>query len=371
MTTVALQRTEPGRANVAQCTRRVVEMAGGLTERIKPGDRVLVKPNLVAPVPEAVTHPDVLSEVVRAVKDIGANVIIGESAGFEYDSRTTFEILRMQRLATSLGVELLNFEDAPYIEAPFEHPLIKKVRVARAAVECDAIINIPRMKCHKLTDVSLGVKNCFGMLHKHSRREVHAKGLHHGIAALYRLFHPAITVLDGLLVPTSGAVYGGYNRYGLVAASTDMLALDMVASPLLMFDPWAVDHIAIAARVGEPEISVVGDQVEPISTSKAGSRWKRKIYRRAFEALYGLDYCLSSFGARTIIPWFHTRFGVRPVIDWSKCNNCKDCVRACPIDAINSEARTLDYNACVRARCLECVNVCPQNAVSVRQAFKM
>ncbi|MBI2844728.1 MAG: DUF362 domain-containing protein [Armatimonadetes bacterium] len=372
MIAVAIARSGFEPDEVAGATRRAMELAGGLSGRIAPGQRVLVKPNLVAPVHEAVTDKVVLSEVVRAVIELGATPMIGECPGFEYDSRVTLEFLGLWKLADELGVEAVNFEEEDYVRVPFEHPVVKWVKVARAAVECDAIINVPRMKCHKLTDVSLAIKNCFGMLEKPSRREIHAWGLNRGIAALYRLFRPALNVLDGLIIPMSGAVYGNYERLGVVAASSDMLALDLVAAELLGVSPTSVEHIVLASRWnGNLPSKVVGDEVEPIHRACAGKQWRRTAYRRIYQAIYAMDHCASRLGANSLIPWFHTRFGIRPSIDWSRCNFCGECPKVCPVNAIDLDKKKLDYGLCSKARCLYCIPICPQGAITEKQTFKM
>jgi uncharacterized protein (DUF362 family) len=301
MARVAVVKCGQNPGDVREAFGRLMELVGGLSDRIRPGQRVLVKPNFVAPVAGAVTDSEVVSAVVYAVMETGATPVIGECPGFEYDSHVTFQVVGVQELAEKLGVEAINFEDDEYVEVPFNHPRVRTVQIARAAAECDAIINIPRMKSHKLTDLSLAIKNCFGMLKKESRREVHARGLDHGIAALNELFHPALTVMDGLVVPSAGAVYGEHVPYGVLAASDNMLALDLAACRLLGYAPADVKHIALAASQTKPQVELVGDQVDPLVLPHRGSARRKMLYRHAYATLYAFDHHLSRTGAGTII----------------------------------------------------------------------
>jgi uncharacterized protein (DUF362 family) len=66
---------------VLSAVRRAIDAIGGLTEYIKPGSRVLVKPNLlVAREPEAgiTTHPAVVRAVIRLLKEINCRVVLGD-----------------------------------------------------------------------------------------------------------------------------------------------------------------------------------------------------------------------------------------------------------------------------------------------------
>ena len=162
-------RTTDENGPIEAATKRVIDLVGGLSSRISAGQRVLIKPNFVAPVPTAVTSPDVLRAIVKEIVSIGATPVIGECPGFEFDSEVTFKFLKVRELADEIGAEFVNLERDEYVESGFHHPWVKCVRVARLAVECDAIINIPRMKSHKLTDISLSIKNCFGLIAKRYR----------------------------------------------------------------------------------------------------------------------------------------------------------------------------------------------------------
>lgn len=370
MPTVAVVKVTEDTDGIIPACKRAISLAGGLQAHIRPGWTVLIKPNFVAPVPAAVTNLDVLAAVVQEVVDAGATPIVGDCPGFEYDSFTTFDILGTNELSRQLGVEVVNFEEDSYIEVPFDHPKVKRVKVAAAAVESEAIINVPKMKCHKLTDVSLTIKNCFGMLHKGSRREIHAKGLDAGIAALYKLFRPALSVMEGLVIPVSGAVYGEYMSIGVITASTDMLSLDLVASKLLGFERSDVKHIKLAAGARAPLIDIIGDEIEPVDVTGGKSKFRKNLYRHLYASVYASDHYLSRLGVKSLIPWFHSRLGIRPVIDWSRCSYCDACVTACPVNAIDLEYRKLDYDQCSKARCLMCMGVCPNGAIAIKQAFK-
>lgn len=367
MATVVLVKTESEPGAIGDSVRRAINELGGIRNYVSAGQKVLIKPNFVAAVPSAVTDFEVLAAVIDEVRTAGGGPILGECPGFEFDSAATLRYLRVDKFAQEYKIKLINLEEDSYVERSFSHPLVKRVQVARCAVEADVIINVPKMKSHKLTTVSLAIKNCFGLLSKESRRLIHAAGLHRGIAGLYSMFQPALTVMDGLVIPSSGAVYGDRVKLGIIAASTDMLSLDLICSRLLGADPKDVEHIAIAAEQGCPEPEVVGDRIKPVPIGGLQNTPRRWLYRAMFRSVYAFDCAFSMLGGHTVIPRFHNRFGIRPVVNWDKCNDCGDCMRVCEIDAIDVENRRLEYDRCMLLRCMACVEACEAGAIRTRQ----
>ena len=70
--------------NVSAAIRRAVGLLGGMQNFVKPGSRVLLKPNLLsARLPEegVDTHPEVVRAAARLVKEAGAKVWVGDSPG--------------------------------------------------------------------------------------------------------------------------------------------------------------------------------------------------------------------------------------------------------------------------------------------------
>ena len=71
MPRVAIARTGETDEALADAVRRCVELTGGLGDFVRPGSRVLVKPNIVAPLARGVTHFTVLRTVIERLRDAG------------------------------------------------------------------------------------------------------------------------------------------------------------------------------------------------------------------------------------------------------------------------------------------------------------
>ncbi|MGC1454762.1 MAG: DUF362 domain-containing protein, partial [Nitrospirota bacterium] len=63
---------------------QAVDLLGGMRAFIKPGERVLIKPNLLkasSPETAVTTHPEVVRAVIRLVREAGGAALVGDSPG--------------------------------------------------------------------------------------------------------------------------------------------------------------------------------------------------------------------------------------------------------------------------------------------------
>ncbi len=105
---------------VQDALQRALEPLGGMSAFVKPGDRVLLKPNLLAahsPEKAVTTHPVFVEAVARLVKEAGGRVWIGDSpAGTIHGIRRFWRISGLLEVAERVGADLLSFESGPYFE---------------------------------------------------------------------------------------------------------------------------------------------------------------------------------------------------------------------------------------------------------------
>lgn len=169
---VALTRCDDyDRQRVLEAIQASIELLGGLDRFIAPGQRVLLKPNLLqaAPPEKCVTpHPSVVYAVGKLLKEHGCTVILADSpgAGLAYSEgalRKVYAATGLDKVAEELGMEL-NF-DTTYQEVP--NPggrKVKRFMVISPALNVDAIVSVCKAKTHVMTAMTGATKNTFGLL---------------------------------------------------------------------------------------------------------------------------------------------------------------------------------------------------------------
>jgi uncharacterized protein (DUF362 family) len=265
--------------------RRAVELCGGL-ERVKPGSKVFIKPNIVFwsrhvdfPKWGVITTSRVIEDVVTLLNDHGVtDITIGEGIvlGRPDDNETAlhaFESLGYNRLRERFGIKIIDAFKRPYREVDLGEGMTLNFNAD--ILDSDCVVDIPVMKTHAQTMVSLGIKNLKGMIDVKSRKRCHSadpqRDLHAWVARLADPMPPILNLVDGIYTAEMGPAFDGVmHRSNLLAASWDVLSADLVAARLLGQDPAQVRYLAIAAqRRGRSadlaDVEVVGERVEDLA----------------------------------------------------------------------------------------------------------
>jgi len=239
--------------------RTTIELADGFRD-LDPKASVLIKPNLVwggggsRKIPRfgMITTSRVIEDLVVLLKAHGCtNISIGEGtvADPELGSTTEsgFAWSGIARVAAKYGVRLIDFNAGPHESVDLGG---MKAHIAARALEADFLINVPVLKTHVLTKVSLGLKNLKGCLSMASKKRFHQFALEELIARNAKLLQPKLTIIDGIYSLEGGpTTLGTAHRTDLVAASRDTLGCDAIGATLLGIDPSSVDHLAAYARL--------------------------------------------------------------------------------------------------------------------------
>lgn len=274
-----------------ESVRRAVDLAGGL-ERIPAGAKVFIKPNVVFwcrgvafPKWGVITTSRVVADVVHLLHEHGVtDVTIGEGLVLgQADHRETaaeaFDTLGYTRLKERYGVKVINTFERPFVKKDLGDGVV--VNMNQDILESDFVVNLPVMKCHVQTVVSLGVKNLKGMLDVKSRKACHnthpSKDLHFWVSRLADPMPPLLTVQDGIFTAERGPGFDGQmHRSNLLAASWDVFSGDKVGARLLGYQAGEVPHLAhYAERHGRPldlsDVDLAGEPLEGLCRPHAYS----------------------------------------------------------------------------------------------------
>src|SRR4030042_4998244 len=181
--TVALVRAEKG-ADVAEA----IKLLGGMGQFVKTGEKVLVKPNICAARSSetgAVTDPEVVAEICRLAAKAGGEVQVGDSPIHPFRSRRVFQKAGYGDFEARYGFPMLDLDSSGAVEIRIPGAVvIPKEVIAKPVLECDCLINVPVIKTHLQTIVSLGLKNIKGVVPTKNKILIHMKGLSTGEADL-------------------------------------------------------------------------------------------------------------------------------------------------------------------------------------------
>lgn len=243
--------------------RKAVELAEGL-ESLPAGARVFVKPNIiywtrktVFPKYGVITTSRVVEDAVVLLKERGVeDITIGEGLVMvsPKDKETpahAFETLGYNALRKRYGVKVLDLHQRPFEEVDLGDGVTLAFNSDFLA--SDFLVDLPVLKCHAQTIVSLGIKNLKGLLDIPSRKRCHSedpeKDLNYMVGKLVNRIPPSLTILDGIYSIERGPLFDGKaTRIDALVASSDMLAVDMAGSKILGYEPSEIPHLVCAAR---------------------------------------------------------------------------------------------------------------------------
>jgi uncharacterized protein (DUF362 family) len=270
--TIALTRCEDyDPRQLGPAIRRQFDLLGGPTRFVKPGDTVLLKPNFIAPrshhVSAAQTHPAVILEVARILKDLGTKPFVADSPAWS-NTATCARVLELSEPLQRLGVPIRQLDQPRKCRLGPGKP---RVGLSAAALDADVIINLPKLKAHQQLTATFAVKNMFGCVsgkHKalwHFRKGTDPAEFCELLIDIYRYLHPALTLIDGIVaMEGQGPIRGPSRQFGWLIAGTDPIACEMVCCRLIGLEPQQVPIIRTATTLGfgcsDPaQIEILGD----------------------------------------------------------------------------------------------------------------
>ncbi len=270
-----------------ESARKAVELSGGL-DHLPARARVFIKPNIVFwtratafPKWGVITTSRIVEDIIILLKERGVeDITIGEGM-VTMDPKDTatpahaFETLGYGLLKQKYGIKVINFFERPFKKVDFGDGV--ELNFNSDIMKSDFVVDLPVMKAHNQTVVSLGIKNLKGCIDIPSRKRCHnmtpGKDLHFWVARLADKMPPMFTLLDGIYSNERGpGPDGRMHRSNLLVASGDILAADLVGAKLLGHDPQNVPHLVHAARnrkrpVDLSDIEVRGEDIASLSQS--------------------------------------------------------------------------------------------------------
>lgn len=221
--------------------KKAIELCGGF-EELKPDHKILLKPNILwggtkkLPPFGVITTSTMVDHLLKLLCERGCkDITIGEGTipNKEMGSSTYkgYEWSGIGKVAKRYGARLVDFNSEPFEEVQLEEI---KVKVSRWALESDFLINLPVLKAHRQTKVSLGMKNLKGCLAIESKKKFHKHDIARLIALLNTKIKTSLTIVDGIYAMEQGPDFLGTSyRTNLLIAGRDILSCDIVGAAVI------------------------------------------------------------------------------------------------------------------------------------------
>lgn len=353
---------------VLEALQGAIGLLGGMESFVRRTERILVKPNLLAAKPReaaVTTDPEVIRALLIMLKEAGARPVVGDSPGLG-TARKAAEKNGILAVCQEMGVEVIELRSLVVAENPGGRTF-KKLEVAREAIECDGIVNVPKLKTHAQMYLTMAVKNLFGCVpgklkpQWHLSAGVENRRFAEMLLDLSYFLSPRLSVMDAVTAMEGNGPGNGDPRHmGLIFAGTDPVAVDAAGA------------------------ATVGASVDDVPILKAARLWGIKEAILENNEISGEDIAEVRVKGFRFPPPMSTNFAeslpgflqgplrksltARPHVEDERCTLCGICVGVCPAEVMKNSGRiVIDYDRCIRCYC--CQEMCPEGAISPRDGW--
>ena len=218
----------------------------------------------------ATTDPIVVEALIKAIQTRNSEVYVVESNATSTNADKAAERTGMLDLCKRYNVPFLNLSklDEKVVLRVQDHEALSQITIPRIVAN-GYVVSAAKMKTHSETQVTLGLKNMFGLIPDRMKWKYHIKGIGKVIVDINTVLRPTLTVIDGFVaMEGSGPVHGTPVKMDLIVAGRDPVSTDSTASRIMGFDPKSIYHIRRVAEKGLGEmdnVEIVGERIETVA----------------------------------------------------------------------------------------------------------
>lgn len=336
---------------------------GSLKNIVGDAKNILIKVScLKADLPETAinTHPEILRSTIRHLKMVTkAEISVGDSCIGTENIHDVYKKTGMEKVCFEENVKLVAFEKAT---------LVNNFPIADAVLQADAVISLPKVKTHCLTNLTCAIKTMFGIVPGLAKINIHKDypDIQEFSGVLCEIFNakkPILTIADGILsMEGTGPVNGGLRDTKFITASVDSVANDAVVAEIIGLSPELVPTTVYANKngFGVGDLKYIETRGATI-TEVSPKRFKLPPHK----IIHNIPAVIFKFSNMFI--------GGNLPAPSDRCNLCQRCVKNCPKGAISKhtvngrEKLIFDKSKCIL--CLCCIEMCPKNALFIKQSF--
>jgi uncharacterized protein (DUF362 family)/NAD-dependent dihydropyrimidine dehydrogenase PreA subunit len=330
------------------------------------GKKILLKPNILSddePLKATTTHPDVVEAVINFLQAKGATVLVGDSPTFD-TCKFTGEKCGIRQVVDKCGATWVRFNEAAIVRKVGT----SEIKITALITQVDLIISLSKMKNHELMILSGAIKNIFGFVPAFNKALQHVKypdryKFGEFFVDLEEAIKPHFHIMDGIVAMEGPGPGNGYpKKVNVLLASVNPLALDIVASRILGYNPLDIPTNKIALERGillkkmddiiikgpDPETLVVRDFKRIQKGGEAGILFK--YFKKKIPLL--------------------RRLSKRPVFNSNLCIGCSKCIDICPVRTLRFDNKKINKVLVNEAGCIHCYccqEVCRERAIEIKR----
>ena len=311
--------------------RRCLEPLGGMEAVVRPGQHVLLKPNLLGGFPPhraVTTHPSVVRAAILLVQEAGGIPWVGDSPAMG-DLDSVIGNCGLAPVLRETGAQILDCSKAASFAVP-DHKLVSKVELASALRQVDIVITLPKLKTHGQMTLTAALKNQYGLIPGALKSQWHfrlqeAEWLAALLLDIHRVVRPALAILDAIVAmegpgPTSGTP----RPLGALLAGSDLVAVDRVACELIGQDPVNVPLLKAARQQG------LG-QADLARITMLGDEWHSLVQPDFQRIERPVDVLRLLPLPAPALRWIQRHWTLQPRILEGRCTRCGICEEGCPV----------------------------------------
>jgi uncharacterized protein (DUF362 family) len=236
--------------------QQALKALGGIERFVKPGQNVIIKPNICVAYHSyeyaATTNPWVVAELVKLCLGAGASRVRVMDNPFGGTAEEAYAISGIKEQVAAAGGVMETMSRVKFVRTKLaDAQVLDYGFIYDDALKADVLIDVPIAKHHSLARLTLGMKNLMGLIR--DRESIHNQ-MSAQLTDLTRQLHPALTIVDAVRILMDNGPTGGdlndVKQLDTLIASVDIVAADSYAATLFGLQPEEIGYIRAGAAAG-------------------------------------------------------------------------------------------------------------------------
>jgi len=241
-------------------------------------DKIFLKPNVVNAFNAKhglVTPLEVVEAVIKYFKPISKEIVIGEGSVVGSDSMEVMKKMGYDKLAKKYNCHLVDLNKEERIEIPWKFGQIKIPKI----IKTHEYVNIPVIKTHSQTIVTISTKNQKGLLKTADKKLFHILGLHEPILELGKVVKPDLNIVSGIycLQGNSVSFFKSVKHLDIIVCGQDLFEVDNSCIEIMGIEKKLVKHIPQLDN-----IEIKGERILDVKTKFKVAKQSRRLFNLEF-----------------------------------------------------------------------------------------